>query len=74
MEHGPRKLNVSKVTWTLRHALSACLAFEVAVYCAHSRIHQAADLRLVRCFIHNLSKFDFCNRVCFLSKLSTSSA
>ena len=32
MEHRPRQLDMTEVTWTLRHTLSASLALEIPVY------------------------------------------
>ena len=32
VEHGPRQLNMTEVTWTLGHTLSASLALEIPIY------------------------------------------
>jgi hypothetical protein len=68
VKHGPRQLNVAKVAGTLRHALTARLALEVAVDGAHSRIHQSAHLRLPGRLVHDLGMLDLGDRIGFLKR------
>ena len=66
VEDGPRQLNMPKVPWTLRHPLSTRLTLEIAVYCAHPRIHETTQLGLVGRFVHDLRMVNFGDRVRFL--------
>ena len=66
MKDRPRKLNVTKMTWALRHPLSTSLTFEVPINCTHARVHQSSNLRPVRCLLHDFRMFDFGDGVGFL--------
>jgi len=68
MENWPRQFNMTKVTWTLGHSLTASLTLEIPVDSAHARIHQSTHLGLVRGLIHDFWMFDFGNRVRFLGR------
>ena len=66
MEHGPCQLDMPKMSWTLRHPFSTCLTLEVAVYCAHARVHETTQLWFVGCLVHNLWMFNFGDGIRFL--------
>ena len=66
VEDGPRQLNMPKVPWTLRHPLSTRLTLEIAVYCAHTRVHETSELGLVGGLVHDLGMFNFGDRIRFL--------
>ena len=66
MKHRTRQLDVTEVSWTLRHAFSARLALEVPIRRPHPRIVQTADFQLVRSLIDDFRVFDLGNGVCFL--------
>jgi hypothetical protein len=70
MEHRTSQFDVSEVSRTFRHAFTASLTFEVAVYCSHSRIHQSSNFWTVCCLIHNLRVLHFGHRVRFLRYVS----
>ena len=66
MENGPRQLDMPEMSWTLRHPLSTRLTLEIAVYCAHTRVHETSELRLVGGLVHDLGMFNFGDRIRFL--------
>jgi len=65
VEDRARKLNMPKMTWTLRHSLSTSLTLEVPIYSTHSRIHQSTFLRPLTCLIHHFREFYLCHGVRF---------
>lgn len=66
MKNWPCQFYVAKVTRTLGHALPAGLTLEVSVNSAHAGIHQAAKLRFMTRFIHDLWMLYLSYRVSFL--------
>ena len=66
VEDGPRQLDMPEMPWTLRHPFSTRLTLEIAVYCTHSGVHEASNLRFVGRFVHDLWMFNFGDRVRFL--------
>ena len=66
VEDGLCQLDMPKMPWTLRHPLTTRLTLEIAVYCAHPRIHETTQLGLVGRFVHDLRMFNFGDRVRFL--------
>lgn len=68
MENRSSQLNVTEMTWTLRHTFATRLALKISIYRSHPRIHQTTRLRLVRGLVQHLRKLDFCHGVRFLFK------
>ena len=66
MEDRPGQLYMTKMTWTLRHPLSTCLALKVPVDSAKTRVHQASHLWLMRGFVHNFGMFNLSYGIRFL--------
>src|SRR5258705_5978904 len=66
MKNRPRQLNMTKMTWTLRHPFTTSLTFEVPINSAHARVHQSSHLGPVRRFVHDFRMFDFGDRIGFL--------
>ena len=58
MKHWTRELNVTKVSWTLRHAFSTRLTLEVAIRRPHPGVIQPAHFELVRSFIDDFRMLD----------------
>lgn len=66
MEARSCQLNVPKVSWTLGHSLTTCLAFKITINRPHPHICQTSSFRFVSCFIKDFGMFDLRNRICFL--------
>ena len=68
MKHRPRQLDMTEMTRTLRHTLSARLTLEVPIDRTQTRVHQTSNLGFMGRFVHDFRMFDLCDRVGFLSR------
>ena len=61
VEYRPGELDMAEVARTFRHAFTTGLALEVPVNGAHPGVHESAEFGFVRCLVHDLGMFDFCD-------------
>lgn len=66
VEDWTSKVNVSKVTRTLRHSFATSLTLVIPINRAEPRIRQASHLILPCCIVFHLRELNFANRECTL--------